>query len=159
VHIIRRVNADTLFRFIIWLISFLVENACEKMFEQQVLFWVVFSKDMVCACSTIAIIVVVQWGIMNSCACWSGWGATWVHLPQLPEVKVELMFFIRHVAPWIVAAALAFHLFFCAAVVWKYRDAVRVLVQRDDGLSNLDWKMQRETKDHVHVREREVGYG
>jgi hypothetical protein len=116
-----------------------VENACECMIKQSVLFWVIFWKDLVCALSNIAIIIVVQWGVMNRCACWSKWGSTWVRLPQLPEVKGELMHFIRHVAPWIVFAALMVHFVLCVAVVWWYLDAIRVFIQRDDGMSNLSW--------------------
>lgn len=126
-------------RFSIWLLSFIAETACEKMFKQRVLFWIVFGKDLLCALATIAIIIVVQWGIMNRCSCWSGWGSTWVHLPQLPEVKAELMHFIKDVAPGIVFAALMAHFVFCVAIVWWYLGAIRVFIQRDDGESNLAW--------------------
>jgi len=121
------------------MLSFVAGIACEKMLKQRVLFWAVFGKDVVCALSTIAIIVVVQWGIMNRCSCWSGWGSTWVHLPQLPEVSAELMHFIKDIAPGIVFAALMFHFLFCVAIVWRYLDAIRVFIQRDDGVSNLAW--------------------
>ena len=71
------------------------------------------------------------------------WGFTGLHLPQLPGVKTELMELIREKAPWIVCMSILFHLLFCAAVGWKYRDAFRVFVQRDDGVSNLSWKTRR----------------
>lgn len=131
--------ADMNRRFGIWLLSFLVECACERLLREKAVFWFVFWKDMFCALSNIAIIMLIQWGIMNSCSCWSGWGSTWVHLPQIPEVKSELMYFIRHVAPWIVFAALMLHFLLCVAVIWWYLDAVRVFIQRDDGESNLGW--------------------
>jgi hypothetical protein len=130
----------------VWLLSFSVEVACETMLKQRMLFWVVFWKDVAFAMMNIVIIIMVQWGIMNRCSCWSGWGSTWVHLPQLPAVKVELMYFIKHIAPWIVAAALVLHFIFCAAVMWKYRDAIRVFIQRDDGRSNRSWGSRRDSK-------------
>ncbi|KAF1921844.1 hypothetical protein BDU57DRAFT_64211 [Ampelomyces quisqualis] len=126
--------------FLLWVLSVLAGIACENLCKGRKLFWAVFWKDLVCALSNIAIVIVVQWGIMNRCSCWSGWGSTFVHLPQLPEVKADLLFFIRNLAPWIVFAALMFHLLFCAAVMWKYWDAIRVFIQRDDGLSNTTWK-------------------
>lgn len=69
----------------------------------------------------------------------------------MPEVKAELMFFIRHIAPWIVFAALMFHFLFCAAVMWKYWDAIRVFIQRDDGLSNRIWKATSENERNAKV--------
>lgn len=35
--------------------------------------------------------------------------------------------------------AVLFQLLFVAAVLWRYWDAVRVYIQRDDGLSNRAW--------------------
>ena len=134
----------------------MLETACENLLKQRTLFWVIFWKDVVCALSNIAIIIVVQWGIMNRCSCWSGWGSTWLHLPQLPEVKAELMGFIRDVAPWIVLAALMFYFIFCAAVIWRYWDAIRVFIQRDDGAPNLRWEIGREAKRNIRASELEL---
>jgi hypothetical protein len=72
----------------------------------------------------------------------------------LPAVKKDLMFFIRHIAPWIVFAALTFHLLFCAVVMWKYWDAIRVFIQRDDGLSNRPWKVPSEKELNIKVNKR-----
>jgi hypothetical protein len=134
----------------------MMQALCERRLQNGVLFQVLFWKDLFCALSNIAIIIVVQWGIMNRCSCWAGMGSTWVHLPQLREVKTELMYLIRHVAPFIVFAALVFHFGFCAAVVWKYRDAFRVFIQRDDGASNLKWQSQVAAKHETQVRVAEV---
>jgi hypothetical protein len=135
-------NADTYSRFVMWLLSFSVEIACEKLAKERMLFLVVFWKDVFFASSNVAIIIVVQWGIMNRCSCWSRWGSTWVHMPQLPEVRTELIHFIRNVAPWIMFAALIVHSLFCAIVMWRYWDAIRVFTQRDDGLSNKSWRVR-----------------
>jgi hypothetical protein len=133
------IDADKIGRFLTWMLSFLFEVVAERLLAGERLFWTVFWKDTVCALSNIAIIVVVQWGILNRPACWSIWGTTGLYLPQMPEVTRELMYFIRQVAPGIVFAALMFHFFFCVAVICRYWDAVRVFVQRDDGLSNISW--------------------
>ncbi|KAF2117639.1 hypothetical protein BDV96DRAFT_643991 [Lophiotrema nucula] len=127
--------------FFFWLLSFALECVVERWMQK--IFWVVFWKDMFFALSTIILVLVTQWGIMNSCACWSMWGLRGLHLPQLPEVEPELMYYIRHVAPWITFMAILFQLVFSAAVAWKYWDAVRVFIQRDDGMPNLGWKKKR----------------
>lgn len=126
----------------IWLISFLLESIFELSLSKG-LFWAVFYKDLMAALINIGIVLVTQWGIMNSCACWSRWGTRGLHLPQMPEVMPELMNYTRQVAPWITLMAVLFQLLFCAAVSWTYWDAVRVYVQRDDGKSNREWKKRR----------------
>ncbi|KAF1839178.1 hypothetical protein BDW02DRAFT_615545 [Decorospora gaudefroyi] len=125
--------------FAIWLLSFAVETVCEIYLGRR-LFWTIFWKDALSALSIVAIILLIQWGIMNRCSCWSRWGSTGLHLPQMTGLKGNLMHFIRHVAPWIVLAAIVLHLRLCVAVVWKYWDAFRVFIQRDDGASNLGWE-------------------
>jgi vancomycin permeability regulator SanA len=122
-----------------WVVSFLSDAVFERLLRRHVIFWPVFWKDMIFSLITIAIIILVQWGILNRSVCWSQWGSTWVHLPQIPEVKTDLMYFIRHTAPWVVAAALVFHLMFCIVVAWRYWDAIRIFIQRDDGMSNVIW--------------------
>jgi hypothetical protein len=108
------------------------------------LFWAVFGKDVFFALSNIGIIGVTQWGILNRCVCWTTWGWTGLTLPQLPNVKPELMNYIRNVAPWVVVGAVLFQFVFCVVVAWKYWDAVRVFIQRDDGVSNLQLREQQE---------------
>jgi hypothetical protein len=71
----------------VWSASF----TCRKMLAEQWLFMAVSFKDTVCALANIAIVVVVQCGIMSRCACWSGWGSTFVNLPQLSKLETELM--------------------------------------------------------------------
>ena len=89
------------------------------------------------AIANIGIVFITQWGILHRCSCWSMWGFTGLNLPQSPEVKKELMDIIRKKAPLIVCLSILFQLLFCAAVGWKFWDAFRVFVQRDDGASNL----------------------
>jgi hypothetical protein len=107
------------------------------------LFWAVFGKDAFFALTNISLILVTQLGIMNRCSCWSTWGLTGVHLPQIPEVTVELMHYIKHIAPWIVFIAILLQLLSCTIVIWWYWDAVRVFIQRDDGMSNLIWDKRK----------------
>lgn len=121
--------------------SFVLECLFELLLDMT-LFWSVFAKDIFCALSNIALIVVTQWGIMNRCSCWTMWGKRGLNLPHLPGVVSELMRDARHVAPWIVSTAIIFQLVFCGLVAWKYWDAVRVFIQRDDGISNAEWKKQ-----------------
>jgi hypothetical protein len=64
-------------------------------------------------------------------------------LPQMSDVKPELMYYTRHVAPWITFMAILLQFIFCAAIIWADWDAVRVYIQRDDGMSNREWKKER----------------
>lgn len=139
-----------------WVLSFFSEVVFKKLLGRRVIFWAVFWKDMVFTLATIAIIIVVQWGILNRSACWSRWGSTWVHLPQIAEVKTDLMFFIQNTAPWIVSAALMFHLMFCVVVGWKYWDAIRIFIQRDDGLSNATWSARDNKTGDIELRVIEI---
>jgi len=134
-----------------WLLSFLMGIVCERRLG-KVLFRFVIGKDTFFALSTIVTIVVVQWGIMNSPACWSAWGSTGLHLPQMPGVKQDLMHFIKDVAPWIVFAALMVQVLLCIAVLCRYWDAVRVFIQRDDGESNMTWGTSKATM--IEMRDR-----
>ena len=148
--------ADTYFRFGLWLLSFVIGSLLERWLRKGV-FWVIFWKDMFFTVANIGIILITQWGIMNRCSCWSMWGLTGLNLPQSPAVKKELMELIREKAPWIVSMAILFQLLFCAAVGWKYWDAFRVFVQRDDGVSNLSWETRRagtELRDYSKVQNR-----
>ncbi|CAI6338279.1 unnamed protein product [Periconia digitata] len=125
--------------FVIWVASFILESLIEH-WVREWRFWSVFTKDVFCALSNIAIVVVTQWGIMNRCSCWSMWGLAGLHLPHLPEVMPQLMRDARHVAPWIVSTAILFQMLFCGLIAWWYYDAVRVFIQRDDGISHSRWR-------------------
>lgn len=139
-------------RFVVWLLSFMVGTIIERFIDRR-LFWAIFWKDTLSGLTNIAIVIVVQWGIMNRCSCWSGWGSTGVHLPQMDDVLPQLMYFIRHVAPWIVFGAIMFQATFCATVTWKYRNAFRVFMQRDDGVSNLGWERRSSAKSVLGAQE------
>lgn len=129
-------------RLLVWLLSFLVE-CCFELWLSKGLFWAVFYKDLVATLTNIGVILITQWGIMNSCACWSMWGMRGLHLPQMSNVTPDLMYYTQQVAPWITFMAILFQLVFCGAVSWVYRDAVRVYIQRDDGMSNREWKKRK----------------
>ncbi|KAF2184313.1 hypothetical protein K469DRAFT_688793 [Zopfia rhizophila CBS 207.26] len=106
------------------------------------LFWIVFMKDTFFPLSNIALLIVYQWGSMNRCSCWDMWGLAGLVLPEMPEIKATLMSLIKLEFPWVILGAILFQLAFCAVVAWKYWDAVRVFVQRDDGASKLDiWRI------------------
>ncbi|KAF1973167.1 hypothetical protein BU23DRAFT_640840 [Bimuria novae-zelandiae CBS 107.79] len=124
---------------LVWLLSFLLECNFE-LWLQNGLFWTVYCKDLIAALINIGLVVITQWGIMNSCACWSMWGMRGLHLPQMSDVMPELMYYTQHVCPWITFMAILFQLIFCATVSWTYWDTVRVYIQRDDGMSNRGWQ-------------------
>ncbi|KAF2004955.1 hypothetical protein P154DRAFT_560345 [Amniculicola lignicola CBS 123094] len=131
----------------LWMISFCVEFIAERWLKKRHLFAVVFSKDVLFATSNVVVIFMVQSGLLNRCSCWSMFGLTGVNLPQHPDVTPILMHFVKRIAPWITFMAIFFQFLFCGMVLWKYSDAIRVFVQRDDGISNLGWdRVKREDK-------------
>jgi hypothetical protein len=140
-------------RFVLWVLSFAL-GACLERWLKKWVFRAVFIKDTFIALANIGIVMITQWGIMNRCSCWAQWGRTGLHLPQMPEVKPELMHMTRHIAPWLVVASILVQMIICAAVLWWYWDAVRVYIQRDDGMSNLAW--QRRKYDRMTVLQAEV---
>ncbi|KAF2740632.1 hypothetical protein EJ04DRAFT_507657 [Polyplosphaeria fusca] len=133
----RHVVESVIFAF--WFLSFAVECVLELLLREKA-FWPVFWKDTFVSLAVVAVVLVTQWGIMNRCACWSSWGKVGVHLPQMPEVRQELMHYIHGVAPWITFMAVLLQLLFCGLAVWMYLDAIRVFIQRDDGKSNCFWR-------------------
>ncbi|KAF2635829.1 hypothetical protein P280DRAFT_510845 [Massarina eburnea CBS 473.64] len=53
--------------FLIWLMSFTLECLFDQKLKGKLLFWSVFTKDLLAALSNIAIVVITQWGVMNRC--------------------------------------------------------------------------------------------
>lgn len=42
---------------------------------------------------------------------------------------------------------------FCAVVLWKYWEAVRTYIQRDDGSSNLGWERTKKVGEDTAAEE------
>jgi hypothetical protein len=139
--------------FALWLLSFFSEYVLERCLPQKA-FWPVVCKDVFVSLGVIALVLVTQWGIMNSCSCWSTFGRTGVYLPQIPQVQAELMHYIRDVAPWITLGAIVFQLVFCMLVIWTYSDAIRIYIQRDDGKSNCFWRNPRNEMEPIREEQK-----
>jgi hypothetical protein len=103
-------------------------------------FWFTFFKDFVVMVATLGLISAVQIGIYNKCSCYTGNGGTGLALPQTWIVKTTLEYRLDTLYPALAAIGVGVQLvIFPGIVVTNYYEAVRVLLQRDDGKSNLQW--------------------
>ncbi|KAK3380507.1 hypothetical protein B0T24DRAFT_664495 [Lasiosphaeria ovina] len=101
------------------------------------LYNITFAKDAAAALAVVTLIVVTQLGIFNQCACYTAWGAAPLALPQLPAVAKVLTTRIARDWPAATFLWIGMELLLCVfAVGVRYRDALRVYLQRDDGSSN-----------------------
>ncbi|ORX95507.1 hypothetical protein BCR34DRAFT_607932 [Clohesyomyces aquaticus] len=142
------------FMFSCWAVSFAGEFFLERFItKDDRLFTAVVCKDVSCALINISIILITQWGIFYRCACWTDLGRKGLALPQIPEIKRELMDMIRDTFPWVVGGAITFHILFCLLVAVCYRDALRVFLQRDDGMSNFWWRNPKQRKKRLSGQE------
>ncbi|CCC14434.1 unnamed protein product [Sordaria macrospora k-hell] len=96
-------------------------------------------KNFILSLSILTIILLIQLGIFNRCDCYSLWGHGPLGLPQIPAIEQILIKRIRGEWPAVTFGWVALEMVICGAVVWRYRDAFRVYLQRDDGASNGEW--------------------
>ena len=116
--------------------------------HRTLIFWTVGVKDLVATLSTMLGIVATQVGVFNRCSCYTLWGRTGVALPEMPDVQKALIHRMRTVYPAVTFTCIGIELIIVPLYVCiRYRHAVRVFLQRDDGNSNAKWlwKLYRRT--------------
>ena len=125
--------------FLTWVGSYLVSHIPFGL-HNQVRFWVTFSKDLVCIGITMGIVIDIQVGSYNRCDCYTKNGLVGLTLPEMPAVKRVLETRLVNAYPMVTALGIAFQLIIVPGLLlWRYRAAVKVFLQRDDGKSNLEW--------------------
>ena len=104
------------------------------------IFRVMGIKDLIATLSTMLGIVATQIGVFNRCSCYTRWGGTGLALPEMPDVQKLLIYRMQTVYPAITFACIGIQLIIVPLYVCvRYRHAVRVFLQRDDGNSNAKW--------------------
>ena len=83
-------------------------------------------------------IIAGQVGIYNSAECYTLYGVTGLALPGMESVMNTLSYNIHSVYPAIAAIGIVLQLILLPGIViWMYRPAMRVFLQRDDEQSNF----------------------
>jgi len=105
--------------------------------RSTIVLWVTIVKDFVITFATLVGVVVMQIGVFNRCSCYTRWGRVGLTLLERPDVAATLIHRLNTVYPAITFTSIGielviFPLYFCI----RYRDALRVFVQRDDRQSN-----------------------
>ena len=95
------------------------------------------TKDFLFTAFTLAAIFLTQWGVFNSCWCYTQFGWTGLALPQTQPAKNNLHTRIHYMYTLMAFGCIAIQLTIPLLVRWRYPDAVRVFAQRDDEESNL----------------------
>lgn len=108
--------------------------------RSSTLFWMTAGKDLLMTVATMGGIIVTQIGIFNRCSCYTLWGRTGLALPERPDIAATLFHRLNTLYPAVTFTGIGLELviiplYFC----YRYRDAIRVFVQRDDRRSNAAW--------------------
>ena len=123
-----------------WLLSAALDSWLRRLESPKALFFLSFLKDSVITAATVTTIVVTQIGIFNRCSCFTNWGRNGLALPQMPDVAKVLRRRMSTVYPAAAFTSIVIELVIIPLILlFWYRDALRVFVQRDDRTSNWDW--------------------
>ena len=154
-----RVDFEVFTIFIPWVISAQLDFVFDHLFShsaetREKLFWkipwwkhekrtclftIMYIKDVVVTLVTIGYTLFTILGCLNKCSCWMS-DTTGLVLPQQPDVDKILRHRLNVEYPALIFSGIAIELLIVPFCVWyKYSDALRVFVQRDDGKSNCEW--------------------
>jgi hypothetical protein len=105
----------------------------------DVQFWVTGLKDIMSILVTSGIVIYTQFGIYNRYDCYIHSGTVGLQLPEMPKAKGDLEWRLVRSSLSVChggwdcdSASLG-----AGLACWRYREAVKVFLQRDDGDSNL----------------------
>jgi hypothetical protein len=124
-----------------WVLDFPIMRWVPKGFD----YWFLFVKDLIAGSFIVALILVVQGGILNKCSCYSSPKDKTMINPLDPLVAQRLDELFNHQWLGITVAGIAIQLVISAFMSWWYITAFRVYLQRNDGKSNFYpvWKEGR----------------
>ena len=104
------------------------------------LFWMTLVKDLLITVATMGGIVVSQLGFFNRCSCYTRLGRTGLALPERPNIAQTLLERLHSTYPAVTFSSIGIMLVMVPLYLdYRYRDALRVFVQRDDRRSNREW--------------------
>ena len=108
--------------------------------KQNLLFRWTVAKDVIISSATLGGVIAVQVGVLNRCSCYTMWGSRSVALPGMPIVYERLRHRLSTWYPALAFTCIGIELLIVPALIyWRYPDAFRVYLQRDDGKPNLKW--------------------
>ena len=117
--------------------------------RRTLIFRVIGVKDLIATLATMLGIVATQIGVFNRCSCYTLWGKTGLALPEMPEVQNLLIHRMQKVYPAVTFTCIGLQLIIVPLYLCiRYRHAVRVFLQRDDGNSNANWLWKLYRKVH-----------
>ena len=119
-------------------------------------FWFMFAKDLLSTLITTGAIIVSQIGILNRCSCYTMQGTVGLALPEVSAISQTLFYDIKALYPAIAFLGIGLQLIvFPAIIAQQYHMAMRIFLQRDDGISNMHgWHSM---KDFFRYRSAAVG--
>ena len=99
-------------------------------------FYFNFAKDVCRTFATLGAVLATQWGIYNSCSCWSKENE--VYLPQLDPVAGTLVHRAGSIYPAIAFAFIGVQLLLIPSLLgYQYFQALQVFVRRDVDKANI----------------------
>lgn len=128
---------DPLFIFWFPLLHDESQTISDRQATRKRLFRWTLAKDILSTIVTSLNIILTQWGVLNRCDCYTSWDSTGLALPLMPDVDLILRQRLGGFYFIITVLGIGLLLVFVPAYVcWRYWEALRVYVQRDDGESN-----------------------
>ncbi|PVH84377.1 hypothetical protein DL98DRAFT_651609 [Cadophora sp. DSE1049] len=123
-----------------WIISALLNFIPFGPQQHTFRFNFILIKDIIATLATLTGIIVTQIGVFNRCSCYTRWGRVGVALPQWKSVSGVLSWRIHTAYPAISFLCIGIMLLIVPLMTARqYELAIRVFLQRDDGVSNLEW--------------------
>ncbi|KAL8829573.1 MAG: hypothetical protein Q9191_001950 [Dirinaria sp. TL-2023a] len=135
-----------------WIISALADLLVNYLWplssnKLSTLFWMTVVKDFVITVATMGGVIVTQVGVFNRCSCYTLWGKTGLALPERPDIAQTLFHRLNTVYPAVTFTSIGIMLVIVPLYLCtRYRDALRVFVQRDDRRSNREWLWKARSK-------------
>ncbi|KAI9782334.1 MAG: hypothetical protein M1839_005207 [Geoglossum umbratile] len=119
---------------VLYFISDILNHHIRKF--QKPLYWL-FAKDAFFAICNLAMLGSAQFGIFNSCFCWTRFGTVPMPLPGEPEVDRLLLKRFRVLYMPLALMCVGVQIIVSIGCFCMFFSAIRVLIQRDDGKSNI----------------------
>ncbi|CZT13060.1 uncharacterized protein RCO7_04247 [Rhynchosporium graminicola] len=128
------------FMYLAWVVSAALNFVPFRSTQHTMRANFILGKDIVATLATVTGIIVTQVGVFNRCSCYTRWGRVGLALPEWSPVSHVLFGRIGTAYPAIAFTCIGIMLFLIPLLIARhYELAVRVFLQRDDGVSNLDW--------------------
>ena len=129
----------------VWIVSAGLDRGFDyivplKFKTPKILFYLTLTKDTLVTIATVGWVIVVHVGFLHRCACYTMWGRVALALPEMPQIADKLSHRISTMYPGFAFASIGLELIVIPLIIsLRYWDALRVFIQRDDDVSNVEW--------------------